>query len=39
MNDELERVWPEEAAAQSLHYPEICLDALRKSMKTFPDIA
>jgi hypothetical protein len=31
MNDELEMIWKEAAAASSRHYPAICLERMRKT--------
>jgi hypothetical protein len=33
MNDELERIWKDAVVAQSLYYPVICLEALKKPQK------
>jgi len=34
VNNELERMWNETVFAYSDHYPEICLEGLRKTTKT-----
>jgi hypothetical protein len=34
MSNELERIWKEAVVACSRHYPGICLEGLKKIMKT-----